>query len=432
MKINLLSIAFKNLGRHKVKTILTSSAIIISIGLFIFMDALLYGMDIDSRRNLINYETGAAKIYSKAYFEKKDELPMYESYGDYEPIIKKLNEQAYNAAPRAVFVGSLLSVDQELPFILIGIDPQKENTVFKYHKFLEQDSRFVQNGQFKIIIGVKGAKKLNVGIGDKVRLSTTIDIKDEKGKIKHIHQLIDMSIGGIVNSPNPKTNGNIAYLPLDILQDEQGIMLEGKITEICIRKKGAKEENLTSEDEQPEKIKEKLGSLLPDNLTLVSWKEDAKDFLAITRTKTVGNKFLIMMLFLLATIGISNTMLMAIFERTKEIGMLRALGMVDNQIFRLIVYEAGLIGLIGSMIGMILGVIGTYFVVKYGIDYTNILEQMDLDDFGYRIIGIFKGAWNPKTIIACVFAGPIIAAITAMFPARKAVKMQVVDALRFE
>ncbi|MCK4797820.1 MAG: ABC transporter permease, partial [Spirochaetes bacterium] len=219
MKINLLSIAFKNLGRHKVKTILTSSAIIISIGLFIFMDALLYGMDIDSRRNLINYETGAAKIYSKAYFEKKDELPMYESYGDYEPIIKKLNEQAYNAAPRAVFVGSLLSVDQELPFILIGIDPQKENTVFKYHKFLEQDSRFVQNGQFKIIIGVKGAKNLNVGIGDKVRLSTTIDIKDEKGKIKHIHQLIDMSIGGIVNSPNPKTNGNIAYLPLDILQD---------------------------------------------------------------------------------------------------------------------------------------------------------------------------------------------------------------------
>lgn len=432
-KTNLLSIAFKNLGRHKVKSSITIIAIAIGIALYIWMDAWLLGMNLDSKRNLLNYETGSAKIYSKAYFDKKDELPTYESFKNYDPIIKKLDEAGYNAAPHAVFTGSLMSLEQELPFEFVGIDPELENQVFRYNEHLEgEESKFVENGKFNALLGVKGAKDLKVSVEDKVRCSVTIDIKDEKGKVQHVHQLIDLAVGGIVNSPNPKTNGYIAYLPLDILQDEMGLMLEGAVTEICIRKKGIKEHQLPKEDESPEYIIDKLGDTLPEDLILVGWQEDAKDYLAMAAGDIWGTYIMIGILFLLAAIGIANTMLMAIYERTKEIGMLRALGMKDKDVIRLFIFEAAFIGLIGSMVGIAIGIPLDIWVIYEGIDYTEILEEANMTDFGYRIKGVFRGAWNVHTIIGSGIVGTIIAALTAIVPARKAVKMSIVDTLRFE
>ena len=433
VKVNLPGIAFRNLARHKVKTVLTILAIAIGVSLYNWMDCWLLGMNMDSRRNLVNYETGSAKIYSKAYFEKKDELPMYESFDNYKPIINKLNEVGYNAAPHEVFAGSLMSVDQELPFLFIGIDPNLEKNVLKYYNFLEgEDSRFVQNGKFEAMIGVKGAKDLNVKVGDRVRCSVTIDIKDEIGKVRHIHQLIELTISGIINSPNPKTNGYIAYLPLDILQDEKGILLDGHITEILIREKNASEVKLPGKFEEPEYIRKKLGDTLPDNLVVVGWQEDAKDYLAISAGDKYSTYIMIAILLILATMGITNTMLMAIYERTKEIGMIRAIGMKDNDILKLFLLEAGFIGLIGSIIGLILALPLDIYTIYVGIDYTNIMEKANMTDFGYRVIGIFKGAWNIITIILSPIFATLISALAAFIPALKAVKIPIVECLRFE
>lgn len=432
-RVNLLVLAIKNLSRHRMKTVFTVIAVTVAVMLFIFSDSLLLGMDLDSQRNLVNFETGSAKIYSKFYFEKKDELPLYESFGNYQRLLANLEQAGYNGAPHAVFVGSLMSVDQELPFMFVGIEPELETKVFNYHKYLEgEESTFLKNGKFDVILGVKGARDLNVKVGDKVRCAVTIDMKDENGRVRYAHQLIDLSVRGIVNSPNPKTNGNIAYLPLDILQDEMGIMLEGQITEICIRKVGASDTGLPDDDEDPGIITAKLPEDLPGDLILVGWQEDAKDFLAISRTKNFGNKLILSILLLLSVIGITNTMLMAVFERTKEIGMLRAQGMKDSQVFKLIIFEAGAIGFLGTVIGLILGAGITYLGVEYGLDYTDMIEQMNVDDFGYRVLGIFKGAWNPITMIICFFAGPIVSMIAAFWPALRATKLNIVECLRFE
>jgi ABC-type lipoprotein release transport system permease subunit len=67
----LAKIALRNLMRHKVKTVLTTLAIIVSVALYIFVDSWLTGMSMESRRNIVNYEMGAAKLQTKLYFEKK-------------------------------------------------------------------------------------------------------------------------------------------------------------------------------------------------------------------------------------------------------------------------------------------------------------------------------------------------------------------------
>jgi putative ABC transport system permease protein len=554
--INYLTMAFRNLGRHRTKTIITVLAIAIGIGAYIFVDALLVGMNLDSRRNLVNYETGAVKIYSKAYLKDKDDMPLYESFGNYRPIADKLESAGYSVVPHAVFNGSLISADQEYPFKFIGIDTEKEPKVLKYGNYMEKDgSRFLDGNKFEIILGEKGATDLNVGVpkimdqddfendilgkitddndrdfiikcydkkdipekidsvvfkknvlgklkesGDRnlvkgfykddlyyfdlkktpksgdvekltalfdkinftyakkyklkddlnaddksriwniltgigrntVRLSTVIDKKDADGNIKHINQLMELTVIGVVNSPNPITNGYVAYLPLGILQDEMGLLLDGNITELSVRKAASRDDVLPSKAESPEAIKRILGDTLPANLTVVGWQEDARDYLAVSGADNVQNRILILFFLFIAVIGIANTMLMAVLERTKEVGMLRALGMNDSKIVILFVIESGMIGFIGALFGILLGILINIYMVGHGIDYSGLMEKTNINNFGYRIVGIYKSAWNFTSMFFSLILGTIVSAIMAYFPSLKAIKISIIDALRFE
>lgn len=426
----LFIMAFKNLRRHLVKSIITGTAVVIGVSLFIFMDAWLLGMNNDSKLNLLNYETGAARIYSKAYFEHKDEFPLYDGFNNYEEILIALGNHGYNASPHAAFIGSLISPEQELPFIFIGIDPEREKKIFKYHNFVEKGA-FLSGGKYEIMLGVKGAKDLGVDIGDIVRLRTIIDKRDQDNTITHRHQLIDLIVSGIINSPNPKTNGKIGYLSLDVLQDYRGIALEGYISDISIRKKDAQEREFPGRTEEPDYIKAKIKNVLPDNLIIVDWKEDAVDYLSVSAGDTYSSYVMLGFLLFLAVIGIANTMLMAVLERTKEIGMIRALGMTNGQIMRLYIYEAAFIGIIGSLIGIIIGIVINIYMVKHGLDFTDLLSQMNMDDVGYRVVGIFKSSWNYLSILFSGIIATLVCGITAIPPIRRALKVTIAEAMRF-
>src|SRR5215469_11985674 len=105
----LKKIAMRNLLRHKVKTLLTSLAIMVSVAVYIFLNSWLGGMAIESRRNIVNYEMSAAKLQTKLYFEKKDEMPSYENFKDWENYRDALDKEGYNSAPRYIFSGTLFS-----------------------------------------------------------------------------------------------------------------------------------------------------------------------------------------------------------------------------------------------------------------------------------------------------------------------------------
>ena len=105
--IELGRVALRNLSRHKVKTILTIAAVSVSVGTYVLMDGWITGINIDSLRNIANFEIGAAKIQTRAYFDKKDELPMYENFGGWEQSAAALDKAGYDSAPRFVFTGTV-------------------------------------------------------------------------------------------------------------------------------------------------------------------------------------------------------------------------------------------------------------------------------------------------------------------------------------
>ncbi|MDR2601312.1 MAG: hypothetical protein LBC53_02510, partial [Spirochaetaceae bacterium] len=161
--IELKRLALRNLARHKVKTVLTIAAVSISVAVYVVMDGWLLGMNIDSLRNIANFEIGAAKLQTKAYYGKKDDLPMYESFGGWERSAGALDRAGYDSAPRFVFTGTLYSAEASAPMMFIGCDPAAEARLLHYPEYIES-GRFIRSGAFEIALGAVTADKLKVGI----------------------------------------------------------------------------------------------------------------------------------------------------------------------------------------------------------------------------------------------------------------------------
>lgn len=129
---------------------------------------------------------------------------------------------------------------------------------------------------------------------------------------------------------------------------------------------------------------------------------------------------LLFLIFLIAAVGISNTMLLAVYERIREFGMMRALGMDDTALRAAIVFEAGAIGLLGSLAGLAAGAAATWWLVNRGIDLRALYGDVNL---GYRVTGIFRGAWNPGIMLSAVLFGVAASMATALLPARRALRL---------
>jgi ABC-type lipoprotein release transport system permease subunit len=577
----LKKIALRNLARHKVKTLLTAAAIMVSVAVYIFLNSWLGGMAVESRRNIVNYEQGAAKLQTKLYFEKKDEMPSYENFTGWENYRDALDNEGYSSAPRFVFSGTLYSTSGSAPILFHGVEPSAEKEVLRYVPYVDF-GRYVQNGKFEIALGTMAAEKLKVGIptrpyrleleeliesiaqnsgswsaadGDfirslyekgtlrrkdpfspaeriiegnermilkrnasqadldrywdmivrtsrnDVRINAVIDIKavpetirpdkweaelmpalriedkplveaayqyesfmdtfllnaeveeddvmmgkvlaammraDYSGAVRHVNQLVDAVVVGVINSPDPLPNGNTAYIPLDVLQDEAGMMLEGAVTELLIREKNAPDSRLPGISESAEAITAALerglavqGLSLPDELGVKTWFDYSDDYLSYEAIQTGMPQILAYLLLLLSLLGISNTILLAILERTKETGMMRAMGMTNGQIIMTYMLEAGFLGFIGSILGIILGCIVNYPMVEYGIDFSAMADTLS-DGIGFRTTGEFRSVWNIPVIIGSGIVATLLSSCMAFFPTRRAVKMAITDSLRFE
>jgi len=570
----LKKMAMRNLARHKVKTILTSLAIMVSVAMFIFLNGWLRGMIIDSRRNIVNYEMGAAKLQTKLYFEKKDEMPSYENFTGWEKYKDALDTEGYVSAPRYVFSGTLFSTSGSAPIVFYGVEPEAEAQTMRYVPYVDF-GRFPQNGNFGIALGTVAAEKLKVGIPTRpfrleleeliasvtqdtseadfirslydavsqkrafwdvkakkttegnervilkkdisrsdldrywnmldasgrndVRINAVIDIKavpetiradkwegelfpalrnedkplveaayeyqdfiggyllveeDEKtlndilsamicagfsGAVRHVNQLLDAKVTGVINSPAPLPNGNTAYIPLDILQDETGMMLEGAVTELVIREKNAPDSRLPGKSESAAVISAalerglaKAGAAMPDILAVHTWEEYMQDYLGYEALENTMPQIMAFLLLFLSFLGISNTILLAILERTKETGMMRAMGMTDRQMILVYMLEAGFLGFIGSVLGIILGCIINYPMVKYGMDFSAMADVMGGSGIGFRTTSLFRSMWNVPVIIGSGVIATLVASCMAFFPTRRALKMPITESLRFE
>lgn len=416
----IFTLAMKNLARYKRRTVITAIAIALGLMMYVIVDSLLLGIEMESERNLLWYETSSVRIHTKEYWPDRLLYPLEEGIEHPQQVIDILKQEGYTATERTMFKADMIlysddfGEDGNLSVLVTAIDPDTDNQVFHFEDTLIE-GRLLNKGEKE---GIVMGSWLAEDIGAKIGYWVTLLTRGNGG----FFEAIDVQVVGIVNCPNPNVNRTLIMMDKDSAGTVLG--MEGSVTEIDILLP-----NRADVDTEVIKIQTALDASGLNNLEAQSWREMAKDYLAIAEAKRGGTGIILFLVFIIAAVGISNTMLMAMYERTRELGMMRAMGMKDNHIRLAFIFEAGGIGLLGALAGIVLGALGNIFLVEVGINYGSLLRDMD---FGYRVQNIIRGTWSIKSFVIAFVSGIALSMIVSLIPIRRALKMDIPACLRHQ
>jgi ABC-type lipoprotein release transport system permease subunit len=410
-----LGLTVRNLARHRRRTVITSGAVAVGLMMFIMVDSILVGVEEESNRNVIRYETGAAQIINREYLSEREERPLKHAIENPEALAAELETAGLDVTRRTVFTGELVVFRDPFPedgsvqVTGYGIDPADDDAVYDLPRTVT-DGEFLTAGTHTALIGAWLAEDIGAEVGYPITVVT---------RTRHgFYQTIDLEIAGIVTTPHPMINRNAVFVPLDIIGDY--LQMDGAATEIAVGNTlGRSLQEITDTME--------LHVAGHPNLVVADWRTLAADAVALAEAKESGTGVILFLVFVIAAVGVSNTILMSVLERTRELGMMRAMGMRDRDVWGALLMEAGGIGLLGGLAGMVLGAGAVALLVEVGIDYGTLMRDTDV---GYRITQVIHGAWNPSTFGRALVVGVVICVLTAIVPVRRALQMSVTDSLR--
>lgn len=416
----LITLAWKNLSRYRRRTLITAAAIAVGLGMFIYIDGFLLGVDTESERNLQLFETGSAQIQHEEYFAEKERFPLDYVVEKPDALLAELETMGIPATPRTQFSGEFIvnrdpyAEDGSLYGVVVAIDPETDGRVFEFEEAVVE-GRYIEPNADEVMLGAWLAESLGAEVGYPITIAT----RTRTG----YYQTIRAEIVGIVDCPSPQVNRSTAFIPLETA--DYYLEMDGAVTSVVLNFS-----DFTDAKARSAEVERSLG-LTGKNSTLdvLPWQELAADYLAVSQMKRSGSGIILFLIVIIAAVGITNTMLMAVYERIRELGMMRAMGMGDREIRITFLLEAGGIGFIGSVLGTLFGIGLNAFMVYRGIDFTWLLKDMDL---GYRVSGVMHGAWHPSAIVGAFFLGIALSVLIAFIPTRRALKLEITECLRHQ
>jgi len=395
-------LAYRNVGRNKTRSLLSSLAVGVGMALLLLMVSVLEGEMSGALQNTIRLQSGHLQIRPAAYDENKISLKWEDLIADPEQVAAKIEAlpQVTVAAPRLSASAILTLSDESKGVQILGIDPDSAaNQPFRdgmlSGEFIKADDR---EG---ILIGNILAEKLNLKVNDKVNLLVTTSNGDVNEQ--------PFTVRGIFTTRTPGYDESTIFMPL--AKAQAITVTENHASTIFV---------LLQNSEDAEAVAQALQS---DSLKILTWREQNQ---FVVQFEDYANGFFIILYLIVLGITatvVTNTLVMAVFERTREIGILSAIGMKGSGIMAQFLAEAALLATGGVIGGLVIGgAIVAYFTV-YGIyigDYgiTGVL-------FEDRIYAHLTLA-NTVTLAIVTY---VITLIASLYPARLAARMEPVEAL---
>lgn len=406
--MKLLHIAWRNVFRHTRRTIITAAAISVGLSTMIFMNTMMNGMDKMASRNIIDFETSHLEIFALGYYREEGVFPLDTIIEEPGLIISKIARTPgiKEMTPRVKFQASISNGIDELPILGLGVDIEKEKQVFEIANSVVKGTYLQREGD--VLIGKDLAGDMDLDIGALL----TIITKDRNGT----YNAYDLTVAGIINTGHPLFDRNIAIISIG--QAQELLAIGQGVTELCIR---IRDENKLAG------LKENLTSAVGKDYEVFTWKELNAAIFEISGMKRAGQFMIALIVIIIAAVGIINTMLMAVMERIPEIGTLKAMGFSNSGIVRMFIYEGGIIGTFGSLLGCLIGFLVSLYLVYVGLDLTSMLGDIDIV---YPMEFIIKGEIDYWTIFYVFLFGIFVSVFVTLWPIRKATKLQPVDALR--
>ncbi len=401
----LISLAWKNIWRNKKRSMIITIAI--SFGLWggLFSGAIMMGMMESVVDTAINRNLSHIQIHNAEYSKEK-EIINYIPDGTH--VIENLRKiEIVNAVSgRTIIEGMISSPTSSFGTKIIGINPEEASKVTDINRRLIEGEYFGAKYRNQIIIGKKLAERLNLKLRSKVVLS----FQNLNGEITYVA----CRIVGIF-----KTSSTLFdELNVFVNQNDLFRVLETKpiIHEIAIRIGSAKLVNPTAE-----MIQSKY-----ESLDVKTWQKIAPEIAFLSDTTEIYTYVFVAIILLSLLFGITNTMLMSVVDRTREFGVLLAIGMKKGRVFVMIVLETIFLSFTGGVSGTLISVLSIAYFAGTGIDLSAIAAS--LESFGASTM---LYPFLPMAMYIILTVMIIIAAnIAALLPAWKAMHLVPSEAIR--
>lgn len=400
----ILKLAFRNFFRNTRRSIISGISVALAITVIIFARSYMKGVIENISGNIINLISGHILITTEEYERRERMIPLDESIELSPEFYELLESEEIDVMSGRIKFGVLLGEeDLTVPALGYAIDPEKERHIAGLDKRL-QKGVYIATGEPAALFGSELAKRLDVDVGDTVTIITRTAYDSPTGINLVIKGVFSTGLGGVDRS--------LFYIPLDIGQ--QLLDLEGQATEVVV---------LVRTPEKAIDIAREVQ--MRTDLSVVPYQYNP--LLRYINTFSIVYSLFYLIVLLVACSAIANTMFMVVYERTREIGMLKAMGLTTFSIMNLLTIEAGIIGLVGSSVGAVLGGVLSYWLKYQGLDMSMASSTSSVDmPFG----PIIYFSPTPFIIVSGFVFGLLVTVVVAFLPISKVTRLEPAKALK--
>ncbi len=398
-------IALRNVLRQKRRSILT----VLTMSGGFALAAISIGWSDGTYSSIIDTLTrsriGHIQIHHKGYLDRPS---LYKNMQLSPELIESLmlDPEIEAWAPR-LYAGGLASVEEKSAGVqIIGIDPARENAMTHFNKKITTGRPLAGKAAQEALLGQTFAKILKAQPGDSIVLVS----QGADGSIANDIYLIV----GLVDVGDEMSNRMNCYLHIE---DAQTLLtLEGRVHEVALV--------VTSLKHVPDVVERLQSKLEPLNLDVHPWNEIARSFYNAMKVDQEGMWITIFVVILIVAVQVLNTVLMSVLERTREYGVLKAIGTRPTQIIRLVIYEVSILALLSLVVGSVVGLVVIYALSIHGITLS---EGFTYGGIEFRTMAPEINARSFYIPAITVFISSLV---VALFPALKAARIAPARAMR--
>jgi putative ABC transport system permease protein len=405
----ILSIAWRNIWRNKLRSLVVILAVTLGLFGILFMIALSNGMVVQKIDASIHNELSHIQVHDTGFIQDPSLHFCISNANRVEEEISSIpGVQAACSRIKAMAMAGTAATGAGV--LVNGIDPEKEKLVSRIYQFMIEGDYFEKESKSApVVISQKLSSKLKARLGSKI----VITIQHSSGDL--VYGLFRVT--GIY-----KTSNTIYDEPNIFVRKSDLIALTGfnpeNASEIAV---------LLDNNEMTDQCLTVMKSRFP-GLSIMSWKE-LEPLLAGLSSMMDQMAYMLLVIILIAmAFGIINTMMMAVLERTRELGMLMAVGMNKRKVFVMIMMETIFLSLVGTLAGIVISAVTIYYTGMNGINFSAWAE-------GYESWG-YSAMVYPSLYLEFYFGMTVLVIITAIissiYPARKALKFNPAAAIREE
>ena len=402
-------IAFRSMFRNPRRSMLTAGATAFGLAAYWFLYAFADGFFKQMIENSTGQLSGHLQVSAPDF--RQDYSPKLRiSQSDNLAIDISQYSEVKAVAPRVIVKGMLASTRKSWPVELRGIVAAKEKKVTTLYRQISQGQYVNPDIPGGIVIGKKIAAELGVAVGDKVVLT----IQQAGGDLASSAY----SVSGIFDTGSEVFDGGYAFVNFNSLHKLLEFN-EGESSVLAVRLQSRFISQVFAQ--QLEQTFER------SNLLVQPWERIMPIVVQMVDLTKMDFYLILIVVFIVVAMGVMNTMLMSVLERTREFGVMMALGTQGNQVIRLVLYESIVLGVVGMLVGAVLGGALTAYYANQGIDLSGLSKSMDtipgMTDVIYPVL-IFDHIWLPSLLLF------ICGVVVSIYPAIKASRLNPVEAIR--